>query len=83
MQATIKNAKLLLGKRSGWGSFKHALMDALNIPPDQYGVWAVPAEWKYAFRRATGWSDKDTRRQLGMKSANKKLRPEARTRKGR
>lgn len=47
-------------------------MEYLGIPANQMMKWDVPIEWQYAYRRATGWSHKDTVRQLKL-SQNFKL----------
>jgi len=82
LKSTIANAKRMLDQLHGggnsWACFKHALMDALGVPRDQYIKWDVPIEWQYAYRRATGWTDAQTRRKLQLlPGPDFKLKPNA------
>lgn len=60
---TIKKAKELTGNHASWLDFKHKLMAYLNIT-ESATKWSVPPEWIYCYKRAAGWSHKDTIKQI-------------------
>jgi len=55
-QATVAAVKRLTnnGRQGSWGTFKHRLMEHLDIPRDQFTTWDVPQDWQAAYCKAAG-----------------------------